>query len=271
MANKKITLAICYDFDDTLSPGNMQEYDFIPKQLKMEKKTFWGEVKKDTKRNDMDQILAYLHHTLKTAEAKEVKFTKQAFKDYGKKIKFFPGVKDWFKRINSYGKSKSINIEHYIISSGIKPMIEGTEIAGEFKNIFACDFKYDAHGVARFPSVVINYTTKTQYLFRVNKGILNNWDNSVNRYTPDEQRPIPFSRIIYIGDGLTDVPAMKMTRLQGGYSIGVYKRGTKATCEQLLKHQRCSFIAPANYKENKHLDKIVKLLIDKIYFENNLH
>ena len=281
-----LNIAICYDFDGTLAPGNMQEYEFIPNQLGIKPEDFWKEVQENAKKNDMDEILSYLELTLKKAKEKgNVKFNQNAFKNYGEKIKFFDGVVDWFKRINEYARGKSIEIEHYIISSGIKSIIEGSTIASHFKHIFACDFKYDANGVATFPSAAINYTTKTQYLFRINKNkdkefeLLNNWNNDVNKYTKQEDRPIPFNRMIYLGDGLTDVPAMKMINLQNGYSIGVYdpqkkktkdQKSPKEICQELLKHERCSFIAPADYSEEKDLDRITKFIIDKIYIENQL-
>ena len=272
---RNITMAICYDFDGTLAPGNMQEHNFIPEQLEIKKEDFWKIVKENAKKHDMDEILSYLEITLKKAKERgNVEFTKKAFQKYGKNITFFKGVESWFKRVNKYANNKSIEIEHYIISSGIKTMIEGTKIKKYFKHIFACDFKYDANNVAEFPAVAINYTTKTQYLFRINKGILNNYDNSINEYTPDKKRKIPFNRIIYIGDGLTDVPAMKMTNYKKGYSIGVYdpddKKSAKETCKKLLENKRCSFIAPANYEENQNLDKIVNFIIDKICIENEM-
>ena len=281
---KKNRIAICYDFDGTLAPGNMQEQEFIPNELKMKIQDFWEEVKENAKKNDMDEILSYLEITLSKAKEKQVRFNERSFREYGKSIKFFDGVEEWFEKINEYSKQKKLNIEHYIISSGIKPMIEGTSIAKHFKHIFACNFKYDAHKVAIFPSVAINYTTKTQYLFRINKNtkennLLNNWHKGVNSFTKDEDRPIPFSQMIYIGDGETDIPAMKMIKFQGGYSIGVYNKNKKRSknktspkqiCEELLKDNRCSFIAPADYREGEKLDKIVKNIIDKISSEINL-
>ena len=283
--NKNKIVAICYDFDGTLAPGNMQENYFIPKVLRMEKENFWEEVKRNAEDHDMDEILSYMEITLKKSREREIRFDKETFEEYGKKITFFEGVENWFGRINRYGEEKDLRIEHYIISSGLKPMIKGTSIAGEFKHIFACDFKYDAHKVPIFPSVAINYTTKTQYLFRINKSnsdndLLNNWNEGVNTFIKDEDRLIPFSQMIYLGDGLTDVPAMKMIKFQGGYSVGVYelygKRGKneeetpKKVCEGLLKDKRCSFIAPANYEEGGELDKLIKKILDKIHAEIEL-
>ncbi len=274
METTKKTVAICYDFDGTLSPDNMQEYSFIPQHLEIDKEYFWKLVRENAKKNDMDQILSYMELMIDKAKEKEKSFTKETFKENGKSIKFFEGVAEWFEQINAYAEKKNLLTEHYIISSGIKPMVEGCAIQDKFKHIFACDFKYDGNGVAKHPSVVINYTTKTQYLFRINKGILNNSDNQkINQFTPEDKRRIPFSRMIYLGDGETDVPAMKMINYQKGYSIAVYDQHNeekKKECLELLNHERCSFIAPANYKKESPLDKIIKLLLDKISSEVQL-
>ena len=270
MTRKKRLMAICYDFDGTLAPGNMLDHHFIP-ELKMKKEAFWEEVRENAKNNDMDEILSFLEWTMKKAKEERIILNKKFLNSYGEKIKFFEGVEDWFGKINDYAKDKDMKIEHYIISSGIKSIIEGTSIKENFKHIFASEFKYDSEGEAIYPAVAINYTTKTQYLFRINKGILNNWNDGINKYTPDEKRPIPFSNLIYIGDGLTDIPAMKMLNYQGGYSIAIYvsdsNDSNKASCQEFLKNGRCSFIAPADYTENKELDEMVKLLIDKISAE----
>ena len=295
-SEEKHIVAICYDFDGTLAPGNMQEYDFIPKTLEMKTKDFWDEVKKNAKENDMDEILSYLELILKKAKQKNKPFNKKSFIEAGRGIEFFKGVETWFNRINQYAQNKEITLEHYIISSGLKPMIEGSAIVRDnpnrFKKIFACDFNYDGNHAANFPAAAVNYTTKTQYLFRINKhseryqegDLLNNWNNEkINEYIPGQDRRNPFSRMIYLGDGETDVPAMKMVKFQGGYSIGVFKPNTnnrksksndkktpEEICQDLLKNGRCSYIASANYEEGKNIDKIIKLIIDKISSEIKL-
>lgn len=279
MRKRKIKIAICYDFDGTLSPGNMQEHSLLP-ALNIKKKVFWDEVKKIAKEKKMNEVLAYMYLTLEKAKQVQHRITRKAFKDHGKNINLFDGLNDYFKEINKYAIAKSLIIEHYIISSGLKEIIEGTKIKNNFKFIFASEFYYDENGVAKWPSLAIDYTNKTQYLFRINKGIMNIWDNTkINKYTPDEKRYIPFSRIIYIGDGETDIPAMKMVNYQGGYSIAVYdpnrrhsknKKSPKEICLELLTHNRAKYIAPANYNKNSDLVKIIKLIIDKISSEVSL-
>lgn len=274
MAKSKPRIALMYDFDGTLSPGNMQEYDFIP-ELKIKPAQFWGEAKRWAKEQEADGILAYMCLMLKKATASdEVKITRKAIQGYGKSIELFPGVRDWFKRINSYAKNQGVKVEHFIISSGLREMIEGSPVASQFKKIFASSFIYDQNDVAKWPGMAVNYTTKTQFIFRINKGVLDVWDNSrINEYMAMEERPIPFTRMVYLGDGETDVPCMKLVKAQGGHSIAVFKPGSrkkKEISEKLLNEDRVSFIAPADYSENAKLDSLIKALIRKIAAESDV-
>jgi phosphoserine phosphatase len=266
MPKKFIPLAIAYDFDGTLAPGNMQEYDFIP-SLEMTSSEFWKEVKKKAKDQDADEILAYMDTMLRKADSREVRVTKNDFKNFGSRIKLFPGVEEWFKRINSYGRSKGVRVEHFIISSGLREMVEGTKIFKEFSKVYASGFMYDHHGIAKWPAIAMNYTTKTQYLFRINKGSLDVHDNTlINKFIPMDKRPIPFENMIFIGDGETDIPSMRLVKSQGGHSIGVYgsKKGARTKALELIDHGRASLIAPADYSENKIIDLSVKAIIDKL-------
>lgn len=267
MAKKLIPLAITYDFDGTLAPGNMQEYDFIP-ALKMQSKKFWAEVKQKSKDQDADEILAYMDTMLSNAASQKVPVRRSDFENFGSKIVLFPGVEAWFKRINEYGKSKGVRVEHFIISSGLREMVQGTKIAKEFKKIYASGFMYDHHGVANWPAIAMNYTTKTQFLFRINKGSLDVHDNSViNKFVPRNQRPVPFENMIFIGDGETDIPCMRLVKDQGGYSIAVYrssKKGARDKAEKLIKEGRVSLAAAANYSDGEIIDCSVKAIIDKL-------
>ena len=267
---KKPTIAICYDFDGTLSPRNMQEYDYIP-QLKLSSKRFWNEVEERAKNQEADQILSYMRLMIeKATPSSGVRITRQSFEDFGKTVELFSGVLGWFKRIDTYGKRRGASINHFIISSGLKEMIRGTPIAGKFKRIYASSFMFDQNGVAIWPALALNYTTKTQFLFRINKGVLDSWDNSkINDFVPMDKRPVPFARFIYIGDGSTDIPCMKLVKEQRGYSIAVYQPGSKkkASAERLLTEDRINFVAPADYREGRSLDKQVKATIDKMMAE----
>lgn len=273
MTIKTNKIAIAYDFDGTLAPGNMQEHTFLP-SLGIPASSFWAKANELARDNDMDEILAYMQLLLDEARRRDLPIRKSDFEQYGSGITFFEGVETYFDRINSYAEEKNVVLNHYVISSGLREFINGTRIAGHFTNIFASGYRYDASGVAVWPAMAINFTNKTQYLFRINKGINNSYDNSlINKYLPDSERPVPFQQMIYIGDGETDVPAMKMIKYRGGTAIAVYnqlihakkdKRSPKQICEELIVQNRADFIAPADYTEGSTLDKLIKLNIDKI-------
>ena len=208
---------------------------------------------------------------IKQARKKNVEITKEAFKALGADVDLLPGVKTWFKRINDYGKSKGVKIEHYIISSGLKEIMEGTPIAKHFKRIYGCEFHYNTNGNADWPAQVVNYTTKTQFIFRISKGALDLYDDSlVNSYMPMHSRSVPYSNMIYIGDGLTDVPCMKLIRDRGGESIALFHGKNKSLSQKLLLEKRVGFICPANYSKNSELEITVKTLIDKIKIVEDL-
>jgi hypothetical protein len=267
MAKKLISIAIAYDFDGTLAPGNIQENSFIP-AIGMTETTFWQQNKKRAEQHEADEILSYMTFMLERAAFAEVPVRKKDCASHGKTVPLFPGVENWFDRINNYGRRQGASIEHFIISSGIKEMIEASRIGRKFKRIFASSFAYDVNGVAKWPALAINYTTKTQYLFRINKGALSVHEHGIiNEYVPDEARPIPFTNIIFIGDGETDIPCMRLVREQRGHSIAVYRPNSskqKAKARKLIVDQRADFIAPADYSTGRRLDEIVRAIIDKI-------
>ena len=263
---KKSKIAIVYDFDGTLAKGNIQDNSFIP-DLGIEKSKFWEEVNQLTRENNMDQILAYMYKLIEEAKKTGCKYDKKSLAEHGKTVQYFGGVEDYFNRINCYASQHDTSIDHYIISSGTKEMIEGTSIAAKFKYIYASSFLYDQHGIPLWPALAINYTTKTQFLFRINKGIETIWDNKrINQYIPENERPMPFKNMIYIGDGLTDVPAMKMVKSQGGNSIGVYapKSHQKQEVKKLLEQDRINYYAPADYSKGSQLNDIIQKLITQI-------
>lgn len=278
MAKALIPAAICYDFDGTLAKGNMQERDFIP-QIEMSKKDFWDEVSNKCKDQNADNILVYMKLMLSKASAKEIKVRKKNFEDYGKSLAFFSGVYDnpndnWFTRLNDYAKDSGVRLEHYIISAGIREMIDGTAIKKYFKKIYASSFMYDHHGVAEWPAMAVNYTNKTQYLFRINKGSLDVYDHSViNKYIPKNERTIPFSNMMYIGDGETDIPCFRLIKDQGGYSIAVReknKSNQKKMAQSLLDDGRVDYITYTDYTDGSKLDRIIKGIIDKIACDESL-
>lgn len=255
-------LALMYDFDRTLSPKDMQEYGFIP-GLDMTCAEFWAACDDAIEEHGMDSILAYMLIMLEKSRGKQL-VTKSTLKALGADVELFPGVHTWFERINSYAMKKGLCAEHYIISSGLKEIIEGTKVAHEFKKIYAAAFCYDQNGVPIWPSMAVNYTSKTQFLFRINKGVLDPVENKeLNEYMPEELRRVPFRNMIYIGDGMTDVPCMKLTKSNGGHSIAVYKSSSEEAHSMLL-HGRVDFALPADYREGSELEKCVFEIADKV-------
>ena len=270
-------MAICYDFDGTLAAGNMQEYDYLP-QLGIKPIDFWKEAKARATEAEGDEILAYMCLMLEKAKAdpaKGIQVTKKAFADYAAKVTLFEGVEDWFERISQFALDKGVVVEHFIISSGIREMILGTSIAKHFTKVYASSYMYDQHGVAIWPALALNYTGKTQFLFRVNKGVLQVWDNdAINAFCAKDKRPVPFERMVYIGDGTTDVPCMRLVKDQGGHSIAVYqpkKKNVQKTAYQLLDEGRVDFVAPADYRAGKSLERQLQAVIGRIAADAQVH
>lgn len=255
--------AIMYDFDRTLCTKNMQDYSFIP-SLGITESEFWRFANSLGQREHMDSILAYMYAMVKISKDKNIPLLREKLVEMGKNVELFSGVEDWFERINEFGRDNGMQIEHYVISSGMKEIIEGTSISKYFKSIFACEFLYDENGNGVWPKTDVNYTNKTQFVYRINKGVLDIAnDNDLNRSMPDDSKRVPFTNMIYIGDGLSDVPCMKMMKSYGGYSIAVYQnRDSKV--EDLLKKDRVDFIYPADYRKNTGLDVTVKNIIKKM-------
>jgi hypothetical protein len=262
-------IAIMYDFDKTLCTKDMQDYGFIP-SLDMQPSEFWQKANVFGSGAQMDGVLAYLYTMIEECKRKGIELTREALIKHGNHIELYPGVKEWFDRINLYGAAQGVQIEHYVISSGLKEIIEGSGIADRFTRIVACEFLYDSEGTALWPKTAVNYTNKTQFVYRINKGVLDiSNDVDLNRSMPDDSKRVPFCNMIYIGDGLSDVPCMKMMKAYGGYSIAVYqKRDSKV--EALLNRDRVDFIYPADYSDGTGLDMTVKNIIKKMAIADKL-
>jgi 2-hydroxy-3-keto-5-methylthiopentenyl-1-phosphate phosphatase len=270
----KPIIAIMYDFDKTLCTKDMQDYGFIP-SLNMTPKEFWSKANSTGTRLEMDSVLAYMYTMMTECKERNVPLTRESLMEKGQNIEFFQGVEDWFKRINKFGEENDVIIERYVISSGLKEIIEGTTIRGELKKIYGCEFIYNEKGFAVFPKTAVNYTNKTQFVYRINKGVLDvSNDEDLNRSMPEDSKRIPFCNMIYIGDGLSDVPCMKMMKSYGGVSIAVYNGDVTVKVMDLLLKERVDYIYPADYTEGSGLDKTIKNIIrkmavcEKLYIEN---
>lgn len=263
--------ALVYDFDGTLAEGNIQEHSLIPEHLGRTKQDFWDSVKTEARSHDADEILVYMRLLLEFARTRERPLTRDVLRAHGGRTPLFLGVTEWFDRIDTHARERGLALEHYVISSGNEEMIEGTGIAARFRKIFASRYSYNREGEALWPAVGINYTTKTQYLFRINKGVENHWDNdAVNRWQPMDERPVPFSRMVYLGDGDTDIPSMKMVRHQGGHSIAVFdpkrweRRELQSKVFNLIAEDRAHFVVPADYSDGSQLDVTIKGVLGRI-------
>ena len=258
---KEKHVAFIYDFDGTLAHGNIQDYNFIP-ALNISSNEFWNEVDSLKVEKDMENVLAYMYLMLKKAEGNNMSVSKSDFIEYGKNITFYPGVLEWFSRINNFSREQNITPHHYIVSSGIKEMIEGTKIKDEFEKIYACSFLYDENEIAKWPAVSVNYTNKTQFLYRINKGIYEVYDSSINDKMAEQDKKIPFSNMIYFGDGMTDVPCMKLIKDNGGHAISLYEEKADLAL-QLLEDGRVNHVSRTDYTDGSDLDIYVKnILID---------
>lgn len=256
-------VAIMYDFDRTLCTKDMQDYSFIP-SLGITESEFWSFANDIGLQEHMDSVLAYMYAMVKLSNDKNIPLLREKLVDMGKNVELFNGVEDWFERISDFGNKQGVLVEHYVISSGMKEIIEGTSISKYFKSIFACEFLYDESGNGVWPKTDVNYTNKTQFVYRINKGVLDVAnDNDLNQSMPDDSKRVPFCNMIYIGDGLSDVPCMKMMKTYGGYSIAVYQY-KDSKVEDLLIKDRVDYIYPADYSEGTGLDITVKNIIRKM-------
>ena len=254
---------LIYDFDKTLSPRDMQEYGFLP-GLGIPPERFWADCRQAALKHEMDSVLSYMYMMCERARG-VMPLTRELLEKQGQSVEFFPGVESWFSRVNAYGRSIGLTVEHYIVSSGLREIIEGSGVSHEFKEIYACEFFYNEEGLASWPKLDVNFTNKTQFVYRINKGILDvAKDKELNASMPDDSKRIPFTNMIYIGDGLSDVPCMKMMRAYGGQAVAVYQDSNRAGVEDLLAKGRVDFIFPADYRSGTLFDETMKNIVRKM-------
>lgn len=267
MARKHTEMAIAYDFDGTLADGNMQEHQFLP-DIGMKPRDFWAEVKRVTEQHQADEVLVYMNLMLRKAAAAGVPVRRDDFKARGRAIQLFDGVEEWFDRITGYGRAQGVRVQHYLVSSGNAEIFAGTPIASKFAQVYASKFMFDENGVAAWPALAVNYTTKTQYLFRINKGAFDLSDNSkVNQFVEKRDRPVPFENMVFIGDGSTDIPCFRLVKEQGGLSVAVFKphtKGARSRADNYIKDGRVHCAVPAIYTDGSELDRVIKANINAV-------
>ena len=270
MENERPIVALLYDFDKTLCTTDMQEYAFIPR-LGMTPGAFWEEANGFGRENRVDGVLAYMFTMLREAERRGLPFTRGELVEMGRGVVLYPGVADWFRRINDFGAALGVQVEHYVISSGLREIIEGSSISGEFREIYASEFFYNEEGRPVWPKLAVNFTAKTQFVYRINKGVLDvSNDKDLNASMPDDSKRVPFTSMIYMGDGLSDVPCMKMMRAYGGQAIAVYQPSNRAGVEDLLAKGRVDYIFPADYSAGTALESTVKDIIRRMAITDRL-
>ena len=263
-------IAFLYDFDKTLCTTDMEDYAFIP-SLGYTPAEFWGRANAFGWENRMDGLLAYMYTMIQECAAQNIKLDRAFLNHCGESIQLFPGVREWFARINAFGESLGVQVEHYVSSSGLREIIEGSGIAQEFREIYACEFYYNENGDACWPKLDVNFTNKTQFVYRINKGILDvSRDKELNDSMPDDSKRVPFTNMIYMGDGLSDVPCMNMMRAYGGQAIAVYQASNRQGVEKLLADGRVDFIFPADYREGMELDRTVRDILRKMTITDRL-
>ncbi|HEX3063802.1 MAG TPA: HAD family hydrolase [Usitatibacter sp.] len=262
------TIALVYDFDGTLSPQPMQEYTVLPK-IGVEPAAFWAMVNREARETESDPMLVYMRHIIEALERERVDVKREDFAAMARAIEYFPGVATWFGRMNAYVKKRSrgqVKLQHYLISAGQKEILEGVSIRRHFKRIYASEYHFNHHGVATFPKFLVTDTLKTQFLFRINKG-LEAVTESINEHMPEGERAIPFQNMIYVGDGMTDVPSMTVTKKNGGHTVAVYDPSKEKGREigvKLLDAGRVDFVAEADFRPRSKLAHRVELLLDAI-------
>ncbi|MCC6203097.1 MAG: haloacid dehalogenase-like hydrolase [Gammaproteobacteria bacterium] len=262
------TLAVVYDFDGTLTPLPMQEYTVLP-ELGIDAARFWREVQDEVERTGGDRILAYMRLLVEKIEVNRKHLSRDALRRLAAGIQYFPGVEEWFTHVDDYVAARSggsVQVRHYLVSAGLDEILAGISIRDRFERIYASQYYFDHHERAVFPTVVINDTAKTQYLFRINKG-REETSQSINDYMPESARPIPFEHMLYIGDGLTDVPCMTVTKKYGGFAVAVHEpdnAGAIDVCRELVRAGRIDYFAPADYRAGSELEQRIRTILDLI-------
>ena len=255
--------AFCYDFDGTLCPEYMMNHHLLP-DCKVNPKIFWKKVVDYSNRNKCDPTLAYLKLLMTEMKESNIDFSSSIFKKYGRKIILFKGVESWFRSIEKKIKKKfNVNIEHYIISSGLEEMIKGCKISKNIKKIFASSYIFNRDFI--WPRLSVNYSNKVQFLYRIYKGKFDVFDNAgVNNKIEDKKVYIPFENIFFFGDGETDIPTFVVNKKNGGTSICVYENDetSKKNAKKILREKRVNFIVENDYSENGPIEKLINTIME---------
>lgn len=266
---KNTRVAFMFDFDGTLIDGFMQDYKLM-ELIKTNTEDFWKEIYAFAEEHNMDHNSAFLYKLIEVSKRNGVRLTREKLVECGKYMPFFKGVKEFFPRIKEYATSIGLDLEFYIISSGNKEIIEGSDIGGVFNRIFASEYVYNKNNEPIWIAHNVNYTVKTQFVNRIRKNLIDKLFDAVeiNEYVSEKGKLIPYANLVYFGDGYTDVPSMKVVSMNGGNTICVYVPKDKEKAESQLENGRATYIALADYSNGSKLDQICKNILDEIALKN---
>ena len=264
MPQQQNIIAIVYDYDRTLSPRPMQE-DVIFERIGVEASKFWSMADELKGNKSYEDELAWIRLLLDNPSFRCL--SNLDLEGMGRNLKFYPGVPEMFAELEVGLHSDKylrhgVALEHYIVTSGLKSVLAGSILSQNVQAIFGCELDEDEEGRVYWPKRIISHTAKTQYLFRITKGLeYVDLSHDVNDHMPEPERRIPFSNMLYIGDGPTDVPCFAVISSRGGKSLAVYDPSSKvsfATCMSLREAQRVDEIAEADYRQNTHLRRLME-------------
>lgn len=261
-------IALLYDFDCTLADGFMQSFGLVQDLGHRDINEYFEASNNLVGGEEMDMCLSMMAGIVRSANQQGKKVTREYLQGFGKNMKYYVGVEEWFDRVNAIGARYGYEIEHYVISSGLKELIEGSSISKYFKRIYANFFAYDQDGVAYWPSQVVNYSSKVQYVYRVRKNVLDDLGDvsKVNEKMADSE-VLPFKNIIYLGDSQTDIPSFKVVKNSGGMAICVYDPASakaKGVAQKCFIEGRVNYFVPADYSEGSDLFELVKNYIENV-------
>jgi phosphoglycolate phosphatase-like HAD superfamily hydrolase len=260
-------IGIIFDFDETLAPDSTSSF---LESLDVDVKDFWlNQVNPLYLKHGWDPIPAYLYKMIEVSQScPQKKITKKKLADFGKKLKFFNGVQTIFGQLEKTAKkvNPAVQVDFFLISSGIRQILMNSKIAKYFKDIWACDFHYNSNGEIVFPKNIVSFTDKTRYLFQISKGIFGP-ESRLNPFEVNKkvgQLYIPFNQMIIVGDGYTDIPLFSLIKKNDGTAIAVYNPTDKRKWTRawgFVEDKRVTNLVPADYGKKHALNHILIMAV----------
>lgn len=263
------TIAVVFDFDDTLAPDTTSGYlrqagiEDLPR--------FWKEEVGALYTHGWDPVPAYLYKMIEASRSGRIPpITRESLASWGQQAPLHRGVETLFDRLREAARRANprLHIEFYVISSGLGDVLRATRIAQEFTEIWSSEFHYGADGAAVFPRRIVSFTDKTRYLFHVQKGLIGDEDRAkpfeVNRKVPRERQRVPFDHMIFVGDGYTDIPCFSLLKQHEGIPIAVYDPHHEerwGNAFRFVAEGRVSNLHSANYSEGSDLSNFLIMAV----------